>query len=65
MNVFHVLAGEEKDNYDRDSNDQMKPFHAFGADSQTLVCFNPSHTGSSHVGRLADRRGVHIVRLPI
>jgi len=27
VDVFHVLAGEEKDNYDSESNYQMKPFH--------------------------------------
>ena len=27
VDVFHVLAGEDKDNYDGDSNYQMKPFH--------------------------------------
>ena len=27
VDVFHVLTGEEKYNYDRDSDYQMKPFH--------------------------------------
>ena len=27
MDVFHILAREEKDNYDSQSNNQMKPFH--------------------------------------
>jgi hypothetical protein len=27
VDVFHVLAGEEKDNYDSESNYQVKPFH--------------------------------------
>ena len=27
VDVFHVLAGGEKDNYDSESNYQMKPFH--------------------------------------
>jgi hypothetical protein len=27
VDVFHVLAREEKDNHDSESNYQMKPFH--------------------------------------
>jgi len=27
VDVFHILAGEKKDNYDSESNYQMKPFH--------------------------------------
>ena len=43
VDVFHVLAGEEKDNYDSESNYQMKPFHrVLGLQSNSSLWLYPA-----------------------
>ena len=55
VDVFHVLAGEEKNNHDRESNYQMKPFHrVVSCASNFSYRFRPelAYTAISHNARI-------------